>query len=471
MNKSKLIIFAAASMACQFISARNVTVADPGSLSSLIDDLTTSSLSINGTINASDLFFIADNLSALSTLDLSNASIAAYSGETLNGQTDYAAGLIPQGTFAGTSLEQIVFPTAGAITIGDMAFAETKLSSVQIPSNVQSIGSAAFACCDALTAVEVPACEMSAYAFSDCKNITDVTIGANTAIAEGAFARCTSLSNVNGASTVTSIGNSAFVGCSGLQDFDFGKSLTSIGAYAFQHTALTTVDLTSAESLTSIGAQAFANNSSLETVKFNENGTVTLGEGTFFGCTSITTFILPNVSEMPDYLLTDMQSLQKIELPGKLAYIGDNAMSNMTSLQTINASNLSAVPDLGSDVWHNVDQQNVKVVTEAALITDFEKADQWKEFTFEEHTAAIDVIANNEVTLKGRFVGDELQVVATGCEIARIALYNAVGATLTAADVHSDAVSINTAAYSTQIYIVNATLSNGSNATLKLIRK
>lgn len=448
MNKLKLIIFAAAWIAGDCAFAQDITVDEPGSLSSLIDNLNTNSLSISGSINAQDLFFISENLSSLTSLNLSNATITSYNGESLNGAEEYAAGLIPTGTFAGS-----------------------KISSLQLPASLQSIGMAAFACCNSLTDITIPDCEIGEYAFSDCKNITTITVSSNADITNGAFARCTSLTTINGDKDIANIGNEAFMGCTSLKSFTFGNKLQSIGDAAFSHTSLVSVDMTEAEALKSIGNQAFANNASLKSVNFNSTNTVTLGEGAFFGCTGIKSINLPQ-GDMPDYLLTDTKSIENLTISDSVDYIGTNAMTGMTALSSINATELTKVPELGKDVWHGVNQPNVTVYTDQSDIIDsFKAAEQWSEFNFTVYSSANDIIKPGETSVTGRFEGKVLRVMAHGCEIASVTLFDAAGTTLTTVDVQGDSATINTANFSTPIYIVNATLSNGNFATIKLIRK
>jgi hypothetical protein len=449
MTKRNFTIFAAATLACNQLLALDVTVAEPGSLSSLIDDLATTSLTVNGAINAQDLYFIGDNLTALTSLNIANATIVAYNGDDLKGAAEYAADLIPAGTFAGSKLQDITLPAASPL----------------------SIGLAAFAGCNNLKTIALPAGEVGAYAFSDCTGITEVTLADNTTVDEGAFARCTSLKTINGAESLTAISDNTFMGCSSLASFAFGKNLQTIGNCAFSHTSISALDFTNATALSSLGAQAFANNTALQSVIFNDEKAVTLGEGAFFGCTSISKFALPALSEMPDYLLTDNKSISTIELPASVTYIGTNAMTGMQSLKSINAKSLTKVPELGTDVWHNTDQSSATVYTTDALIEGFRNAGQWQDFNFTVSTSVADAITVGEVGIKGRFDGTVLQVIATGADIANITLYNTAGVALASVEPNSDSANINTADFSTQIYIVNATLSNGNIATLKLIRK
>lgn len=105
--------------------------------------------------------------------------------------------------------------------IGDNCFKGSKITSIQIPSTVKSIGNCAFQECKSLTNV----------IFASQK--TDVTIGT------AAFKHCEKLKNIN-LPVTSSIGTSAFEGCSSLQSLDIKKGCKSIGQYCFAYcTSLT----------------------------------------------------------------------------------------------------------------------------------------------------------------------------------------------------------------------------------------
>lgn len=90
----------------------------------------------------------------------------------------------------------------------------SNLSSVDL-SNVESIGNGAFASTK-LENVEIPAqlSYLGTSVFSDCTSLTRVSIKANiTSIPNGCFQGCSSLSSVEYPASVAVIGESAFSGC------------------------------------------------------------------------------------------------------------------------------------------------------------------------------------------------------------------------------------------------------------------
>ena len=123
-------------------------------------------------------------------------------------------------------------------SIGFSAFREcTGLTSMTIPNSVTSIGDWAFWGCSSLTSVTIPnsVTSIGAYAFRGCSSLTSVTIpNSVTSIGDGTFRDCSSLTSVTIGNSVTSIGYEAFYGCSGLTSVTIPNSVTSIEIYAFE---------------------------------------------------------------------------------------------------------------------------------------------------------------------------------------------------------------------------------------------
>lgn len=87
------------------------------------------------------------------------------------------------------------------------------LISIDIPSNIKSIGY---------------------YAFSNCTNLVNITIPSSVInIKSKAFERCISLTSITIPNSVTSIGDHAFFGCIRLTSITIPDSVTSIGIAAF----------------------------------------------------------------------------------------------------------------------------------------------------------------------------------------------------------------------------------------------
>ena len=103
----------------------------PGKLSEVVgENINVTSLAVSGEMNAADFEFIAEKMTSLTTLDLTDATIVAYSGNPiLLGRTDYPANTIPAYALAGTPIQAISFPKNLQI-IDEGAFSSSKLATI-----------------------------------------------------------------------------------------------------------------------------------------------------------------------------------------------------------------------------------------------------------------------------------------------------------------------------------------------------
>jgi hypothetical protein len=130
-------------------------------LAESVDLTTITELTLTGYIDARDFVTMRDDMTAISVLDLSKVSIAAYSGAdgAYPAQMDYPENVIPATAFfsfailhGSLTLTSIVLPES-AVEIADMAFYLcTELTTVVIPASVENIADGAFAS-TALTSV------------------------------------------------------------------------------------------------------------------------------------------------------------------------------------------------------------------------------------------------------------------------------------------------------------------------------
>lgn len=217
---------------------------------------TITNLTITGTVDYQD-FVTMNNMRLLSTIDLSGASIVAYT----YGSTVYPANTIPSQAFSNkTSLTTLTLPVSVS-AIGSYAFSSCgNLKLFTIPASVTSIGDGSFTGCGSLTTTTVPASVTSigAEAFSTCNHLTGpITIPFGvTAIGNATFKQCSALTSVIIPSTVTSIGDNAFYRCDAITSMDIPSSVKTIGASAFS-SSYRLASVTIPASVTSIGNQTF----------------------------------------------------------------------------------------------------------------------------------------------------------------------------------------------------------------------
>ena len=81
-----------------------------------------------------------------------------------------------------------------------------------------------------------PVTRINAYAFSNCAELTGVTIpGSVTEISDHSFENCTGLSAVELPEMLTEIGAAAFEGCTALTRIDIPAKVAKLGIWSFQN--------------------------------------------------------------------------------------------------------------------------------------------------------------------------------------------------------------------------------------------
>ena len=231
-----------------------------GSILYRVNDSFAGSYEISNDITAiaNGAFYDCDNLTAVTI----PASVT-----TIMDNAFYDCSSLASVTFTGNSQLK---------TIGNSAFAYTRISSIHIPAGVIDIDNSAFEGCYELTTVvfdgESHLTEIKECVFNCCSELTEITIPSTvTSIGNYAFGECGSLATVifEGESQLAYIGPSSFYYCTSLSGIVIPSGVIDIGAYAFY------------------------NCNYLASVSFAENSQLTkIGEGAF-SYTDITTIIIP----------------------------------------------------------------------------------------------------------------------------------------------------------------------------------
>ena len=271
-----------------------------------------------------------------------------------------------------------------------------------------SINAYAFSGCVALTSVKLPENlkELGAYAFAGCINIETIEFITNaqlaeeeageggdsnpkyekdnliTAIGDGAFMGCTSLTKITLPYIVASIGNSAFENCTALATFttmegaDLKKqpaALRTIGDRAFFfNTSLINVDLNTTKGVNTIGVSAFENceklatinlsgvtkfvegvfrnAKALKTVTMSANASISVGQEAFRNCVTLSD-ITARIAAVDDGAFRNCISLRAITFVSSgIEYIGSNAFNGCVLIQKVSIpSSVVAIGDSAFD--------------------------------------------------------------------------------------------------------------------------
>ncbi|MCB9498620.1 MAG: leucine-rich repeat protein [Bacillales bacterium] len=255
---------------------------------------------------------------------------------------DYSVTIIGNGAFQNqTSLTSISLPDS-LTTIEIMAFYNTGISSIILPSSITSIGGNAFNFCTHLTSINIENTSITAISsstFSYCYLLSSITIpNTVTSIGDYAFQDCKALASLTVPDSVTSIGENAFALCEGLTSVNIlGNNLTSIGDYAFGYCSkLTTINIPT--SITAISDFAFYACDSLNNIVLPDTIS-SIGNQAFYGCSNLTYLVIPSsVMSIGDYALSCC-GLTSIVIPSSVISIGENAFNRDASLESVSLPN------------------------------------------------------------------------------------------------------------------------------------
>ena len=248
---------------------------------------------------------------------------SALSSVTISEEVDlYEIG--DQAFYGCKALKSIQLPDC-VTSIGEMAFSTSGLQSFNIPANLCEMGKGAFASCSSLTDVTASDTDpwmgdsglvIDEEAFLSCKNLVSVQLSVATSyIGERAFKDCQKLSNpISIPKRVDTIGDEAFSGCYNLQGVVFSDPdesyLWVIGAKAFYNCKKLT-SLLLPDSVDAIGDEAFWDCWRLEEVHLSDY-LRSIGAEAFYGC-----------------------AFQEIILPQNLGSIGTGAFQECSSLASV----------------------------------------------------------------------------------------------------------------------------------------
>lgn len=110
------------------------------------------------------------------------------------------------------------------------------LTSINIPSSVNTIGWRAFANCKSLVSIVIPnsVTSTSTLVFGYCSNLQSVVFSNNlTTLTESMFTDCTALESIAIPNNITTIGRNTFYKCNHLSTVTIGSGVTSIGQSVF----------------------------------------------------------------------------------------------------------------------------------------------------------------------------------------------------------------------------------------------
>lgn len=395
-NLTNILRTAVLTVAATGVTSQTVTITQEGlpktatvTAGNLLSSLTAdelngiTSLVVTGTIDARDFKTMRDNMPLLSSVDLSGASIVAYTGTDGTclsswGTYTYQANTIPYYAFydpnlnkGKTSLTSFIFPTS-VTSINDSGFSGCSgITSISLPQSITSIGYNAFYNCTGLSSISLPSSltSLEDYCFSGCIKLTNIEIPSSiTSILNGVFRDCTALTSAVLPATIKSIGSQAFFNCNNLTSVNVPSVVTSIGSSAFSYcNKLTSLSIPA--SVKSIGISAFQGSA----------GDITVDAGNLYF--SSIDGVLFNKSQTR-LIHCPASKTGTVTIPSTVTSMEEYAFLSCSGITTINANPLTPV-DLSTlyGVFNGVNYNTCILNVPYGTKVRYTAASQWKNFS------------------------------------------------------------------------------------------
>ena len=354
----------------------DITAGGLSSALSTTEKNTFTDLKITGTIDARDLKTLRDEMPMLANLDLSAATITAYTGAEgtySTGSYSYPANTLSRNAlYKNTTLKSIKLP-GNLTSIGRSALNScTALTAITIPSSVVLIDSMAFRACTALKKINIPASvqTIGCAAFSS-SGLTDIVLpNGVTTIGDYAFQSCASLSSVSIPSTVTHSGYCAFTFDNALQSINVSSMnpiFSSVDGVLYDKSQQRLLcfpggkapDFVIPSSVSVIDTAAFEGINNIQSVKIPSSVTK-LSVEAFYWC----------------------QNLKAIDIPASVTSIGSYAFYNCSGLTSLIVHSSIPVDLSASDsVFKYVNTNYCSLYVPSGSKSAYQAAYQWSDFT------------------------------------------------------------------------------------------
>jgi hypothetical protein len=301
---------------------------------------------------------------------------SAFNGCNITSLTWNAKNCSSNGNMQTRNIERVTIGDE-VVVLPDYFVNSSKITKVNIPQSVTTIGNWAFNGCSGLSSITIPdsVARIGGNAFAGCVNLTDIDIpDAVNYIGEEAFANDINLVSVTIGKSVSEIRYSVFEGCNiknltwnarncssngdmptrNIERVTIGDEVVVLPDYFVKGSKITTVNIP--QSVTTIGSQTFRDCSGLTNVNI-PNSVTHIGGEAFFGCSGLTS----------------------ITIPGSVTSIDGSAFCDCNGLDTVTCLALCP-PVIYWSAFSSDCKKNALLRVPVTAIQDYKSASDWMWF-------------------------------------------------------------------------------------------
>ena len=301
-------------------------------------------------------------------------SKVVYKGVTMN-----VKNINPYLAYNNKNIKTLSIDPEGVVS--DFAFAEcSNMKSITLGKKVSAIGSYAFQGCSSLETVDIPdiVTVLNDYTFSNCTSLKEIKINPNiTKINNSVFNNCTSLKKV----IIVDSDTELYLGYNSISYYS-GYTGTPLFADCPLDYVYIGRDLVY-NSEEKYSYSPFYRNTTLREVKITDKETEIL-ENEFYGCNNLQRITIGDgVTSIGKWAFSGCQSLKFFAFGSQVKTIGQEAFSDCSAVVEI-SSKAKTAPVCGTQALDDINKWECKLYVPEGCLTDYQVADQWKDFFFME---------------------------------------------------------------------------------------
>lgn len=229
-------------------------------------------------------------------------------------------------------VKQVVVPKYIKYLSNEIFSGCENLSKVVLPDDLVSIGDGTFKDCKSLKSIDIPKSitSLGRETFFGCSILDNVTISSNvTILGDSVFEDCDSLTKIVIPETVSQIGVNAFKGCELLNSVNLPSNFKDIPDRIFQN-CNSLKEFVISKNIKHIGEKSFSGSG----IKYIE-----IPDKCFMCCRNLKEVALHDqLQTIGNYAFYDCGSIESIQIPNSVDYIGDSAFESCTSLKEVKLS-------------------------------------------------------------------------------------------------------------------------------------